>query len=166
MVYPSISPGPRITASLLTNMLPLAVAKNSATDRASVTSTSPDPDLQLTLEASAVYLLDGLIIVSGPVAADLRCLVAGPAGASGTWMLIAPGVASATEPDDVRPRAFSLGSVAAYGLPPTSASGFALRAYISTVSAGTASFDWSQQTSDATAVSVAAGSHLLAHRIA
>ncbi|OII62876.1 hypothetical protein BJP40_26940 [Streptomyces sp. CC53] len=166
MVYPSISPGQRLTADLLTSMLPLAAVKTAATDRASITSTSPDPDLQLSLEASAVYLLRGLIIVSGPVAADLRCLVAGPAGSSGTWGMVAPGVASTTDPDQVRTRAFSLGSVSAYGLSTTSAYAWPLWAYISTVSAGTASFDWSQQTSSATAVSVAAGSHLLAHRIA
>jgi hypothetical protein len=57
-IYPSIAVGQRITADLLTSMLPQTVYKSGTTSRSSTTTLADDPDLVLALPANAVGLVE------------------------------------------------------------------------------------------------------------
>lgn len=56
--YPNITAGQRLTAELLSSMLPLVVVKPATTERASTTTLTIDPDLQFDGEAGATYLVE------------------------------------------------------------------------------------------------------------
>src|SRR5690606_39741904 len=55
----------RIDAALLQSMLPLYIYKTSSTDRTATTTLAADPDLQVELEAGAVYCIEMYIYFGG-----------------------------------------------------------------------------------------------------
>lgn len=89
--YPTPVGGQRLTAALLRSMLPMVARKTSDTSRAATTTTTADPHLQLTLEANAVYIMDGWLKYDGPAAGDLNIDFTGPAGLLGEWTAVGAG---------------------------------------------------------------------------
>lgn len=83
--YPTPVGGQRLTAALLRSMLPIVARKTADTSRPATTVTSADPHLQFTVEANAVYVMDGWIKFDGPAAADLNIDWTAPAGTLGEW---------------------------------------------------------------------------------
>lgn len=168
MPYPVYLAGARITASLLQSAVPLEAMKQADTDRNSTTTPAADPELLLALEASAEYQIEGFLLTSSAAAGasggDLLCTLAGPAGSTGTWSIIGPDTASTGDANTIRQRAFNIGTTSGYGHPNTNQIALMLHGRITTTTAGNASLNWSQVTSNATAVRVAAGSWLRAVR--
>ena len=69
MPIPTWSVGQVLAASDVNNwFVPLTVVKPSDTARSSTTSMTNDPDLQLTLQGSATYMIQGVIFYDGPSA--------------------------------------------------------------------------------------------------
>lgn len=83
--YPTISAGQRITASLLTSMLPQTVRKTADTSRSSTTTVTADPHLQSDADANAVYTVHGFIKYEADTAVDLSIRLSGPSGSLGEW---------------------------------------------------------------------------------
>lgn len=85
--YPTIYAGQRITAALLASMLPLEAVKTGSTSRASTTTVSADPELQLTVAAGADYVGHFYFRISGDPAGDMDVKFTTPGGGSdsGSW---------------------------------------------------------------------------------
>lgn len=83
--YPTLRAGQKVTGTLLASMMPRTVRKVSLTAR-TATSATADPELQITVEASAVYVIEGEVFTNGTVANDdLVAGMTGPTGCTGTW---------------------------------------------------------------------------------
>ncbi len=87
MAYPTLYSGQRFTASLATSMLPITAVKTADTSRASTTTASADPELQVTVEANGDYVFHACIRYSGETAADFKMQFTTPGGGSdsGVW---------------------------------------------------------------------------------
>lgn len=134
----------------------LPAYKLVSTARASNTTNTADPDLQVPVTAGALYKIDGWIITSNTVmAGDLKCTVTGPTGALGRWQLLLPSTTAAADPDAIRVASAALGSTLSYGNPTAGQTGGRLSGTIAVAAtAGTCAFSWAQQTSDTTATNV------------
>jgi hypothetical protein len=145
---------------------PVAI-KTSATSRASNTTPTADPHLQITLVANATYVVEGHLRASNANGVgDIRMTMSAPSGASGGWTVIGPSVGTSTEFDTHRIKNWSFSSVAAFGFPNSDILGLPLQAYVTTgASSGVLSIDWSQQVSDPTNTIMNIGSWLRARRI-
>lgn len=182
--YPTLAAGQRLTASLLRSMLPQWGRKTSDTARSASTTPTDDPHLTFTVEANAVYQCQGWIKYDGPTAADLLISWTLPSGADGEWYGWGAGHSPVI--------AFSNTGVAQ--LDTASSRGYPIRAesmdlitnqrsvgclgvgsYLAVLmsvtlrtgaNGGTFAMKWSQQTSDATAVTVYTDSILRLDRIA
>lgn len=89
--YPQIAAGQRVTAGLLTSMLPDEITKQADTDRLSTTTLALDPELQQPLAANAVYFVEFLLLAGGSTTGDLKTQWQVPAGTSGLKAVIGPG---------------------------------------------------------------------------
>ena len=88
--YPTLRAGRKATGALLASMLPRTVRKVSDTARATSTP-SADPELQISVEANAVYLFEGVFYAANVTATDdINIGWSAPAGADGTWGGIGP----------------------------------------------------------------------------
>jgi hypothetical protein len=144
--------------------VPLASYKASDTSRSSNTSPSNDPDLTLNLAASAVYVVYlSAMYVCASTGIDLKFQFAVPSGATGEYVhwywsgastFAGPGNSADPWTTARAGYAASSGDMGLTG-----------HGTIFTTSSGTLAFQWSQNTSNATAISVRKGSHLLAHRV-
>jgi len=145
--------------------VPLAAIKPSDTQRNNTTSVTNDPDLQLSLAAGAVYLVEALVQYKGTTTgnSDIKFTINAPGGATGFWIDIREGIVgfanvlSATNAFGVTDNAGTNGTA---NLEP-----LFLKASVTTVGAGTLAFAWAQNTSNATNTTVTAGSILSAQRI-
>lgn len=181
--YPTALPGQRITSSLLASMLPQVARKTADTARSAVTTPSADPHLQFELTANAVYIMDGWIKYDGPTAADLLLDFTAPSGTLGEWLgwgaghspVISFNTTPAIVSDSQQSRGYPLRlesndvtAAKSFGCLGTGVSlTMMLNATIRVGSTGgTYSLDWSQQTSDATSVTVFTDSWLRLRRIA
>lgn len=182
--YPTPLAGQRLTAALLRSMLPQVARKTSDTPRAATTTTTPDPHLQFTVEANAVYAMDGWIKYDGPAAADLNLDWTAPAGALGEWTgwgaghspVITFSAAGAVQTDTqggrgypIRTETNDVASARSFGclgtglIPLTVLIAGMLRVGST---GGTYSCDWAQLTSDASPVTLYTDSWLRLQRIA
>ncbi|MFD5425204.1 hypothetical protein [Streptomyces sp. NPDC127084] len=168
MVYPTIPAGGRVTAALLTSMLPLTAAKTGTTARASTTTATADPELQVSVEANAEYKFSAYIRYSGDTAGDLKCTFTGPSGSSGSWGARTMDTAATTSTGNSQAVRTPLGTVKSIGCISTSVpQTFNVEGRLITgASAGTFSFDWAQDTSNATGTGIEADSCFILHRIA
>jgi hypothetical protein len=182
--YPIPLAGQRLTAGQLRSMLPQVARKTSDTQRAATTTTVADPHLQFTVEANAVYIVDGWIKYDGPAAADLNLDWSTPAGALGEWAgwgaghspVITFSAAGAVQTDTqggrgypIRTETNDVASARSFGClgtgltPLTVLVAGTLRVGST---AGTYSCDWAQLTSDASPVTLYTDSWLRLQRIA
>lgn len=167
--YPTILAGQRLTADLLTSMLPLHAAKSGSTSRSSTTTVTADPDLQLSVEANADYTIHGLLRISGPAAGDMDIKFTVPSGATGSYTVTGRlASASALDSDTRTSTRISFGVETQFSTPSTSAAqaNHVVGRLITSSTAGTFSIDWAQTVSDATATVMESDSWIMLKRIA
>jgi hypothetical protein len=166
-VYPTLLAGQRITADLLNSMLPIHAAKSADTSRASTTTITADPELQVPVEANADYIFHALIRYSGSTAGDMSVIFTSPSGSTGVWggnlyettatLATDPQIATRTPLNSQR----DIGCISSSVSMILRISG---RIRMGST-AGTFSFDWAQVTSNATATIVSTDSWLMLRRI-
>lgn len=100
--YPAFRAGQKVTGSLLASMQPLTVRKVSDTARTSDTN-SDDPELQITVEANAVYTMTGtLFAIATNATTDINIAFTVPVGSDGSWSGVGLAVAAAGDTADAR----------------------------------------------------------------
>lgn len=180
--YPTYRAGQRATAQLLDSALPMFARKTNDTPRAATTTLTADEHLLFTIEANAVYALDGWLKYDGPANADLNVDFTAPVGCLGEWAgwgvgdpvigatavpgltldtQAARGYMIRTETNDIT-SARSFGCLGTGGTPIT----LMIKGTVRNGStAGTYSLDWAQLTSQATAVTLYTDSWLRLQRV-
>lgn len=166
--FPTIPAGKIITSGLLMSMLPEWVGKTTSTPRTSTATVAPDPELQAPVVASAEYTFWGYIRYSGGQTGDFKAQFTGPAGSTGSWAARVMNVSDIDQSDPSNATRVALNSPKSIGCISTTAAQtiqFTGRMYTAGT-AGTFSFDWAQDTSNATATSVEADSFFFLRRVA
>jgi hypothetical protein len=168
--YPAISPGQRLTASVLMSMLPLYVRKETDTNRNTTTTVTADPDLQIALEANATYRVRMLIHYSAGSAGGFKTQWSVPSGATGlrsSWG-VGTSPTSTTDPQgDGRWGIHGFTTDTSYGTRNSTNQVLAVEeGDITTTNAGTLALMWAQTASSATDTRVAGRSYLEVRRLA
>jgi hypothetical protein len=180
--YPTPLAGQRLAAALLRSMLPQVARKTADTQRSATTTTSADPHLQFSVDANAVYIMDGWLKYDGDTAGDFKLQVTAPSQALGEWMALGAGnnvVGSNATPTLtlntsggtgylIRTESADLGAGRVHG---ALGAGATLVVTINGTirvgpTSGTVSLDWAQGTSSATATTLYTDSWLRLQRIA
>lgn len=167
--YPPIPPGRILTSGLMMSMLPDTVAKDAHEDRASTAVLAVDSDLQISLEANAVYDVKMYIHYAAISAAGFQTDWSVPTGATGNrWALGAGSTQVASDNVSGRWGVHTFATACEYGdrASATNQLGALEQAVVTTTNAGILALRWAQATSNATATRVAAGSYLTARRLA
>lgn len=170
--YPTIYAGQRITGSLLSSMMPDVIRKLNNTDRTATTTLADDPDLTVLLEANAQYYIEiDLWYAASTGSSGIKTAWTVPAGVTGNRSAL--GMASTVS--DATPAGVGRWGVHGYGTSVfygdrQSSTNLALAretSYLTTsTTAGTCALQWAQDTSDAGACRVAAGSLMRVTRLA
>ncbi|WP_425244858.1 hypothetical protein [Streptomyces sp. NEAU-NA10] len=166
--YPQIFAGDLLDADLLMSMLPIQARKSVSTPRASTTTATADPELQAQVAANAEYGFAAYIRYSGDQTGDFKCAFTGPSGSSGSWgaRTMSTGATLATDSSDAIRT--PIGATKSIGNISTTA-GQTINVQgrlITSSTAGTFSFDWAQNVSNATATVVEADSYFILWRLA
>ncbi|MFD9368766.1 hypothetical protein ACFWA6_13830 [Streptomyces sp. NPDC060020] len=159
--------GAAASAVAALSALTQTVVKTADETRTSVTAVSDDGHLFASLEANSVYRFTASLLFDGPEAADATLTFTAPAGATGGWAPVA-GTLGTTVPDgsaQVKVAARQFGSNSDIGVMASSATLAGIMAMprgIVTTGAtpGLLRLRWAQQTSNASPVSLKAGSLL------
>jgi hypothetical protein len=162
--YPALYVGQRLTATLLQSMLPKQAWKTTDTSRASTTTTTSDPDLQIPVDADTLWDFEMFLYYTGPVGGGgitaLKINLVVPSGATGVFS--GDGMAS-----DVAGYAndqhlgFASGANVAFSAPNTLPASLMVKGTVDIGStAGTVGLSWAQNNSSATATIVKAGSYM------
>lgn len=174
--YPQITAGKRLTADLLSDMLPLVVVKDATTERASTTTLTIDPDLQFDGEAGATYLVEFNLMPAATQAADFKTEWSVPSDASGLKNVLGPG-SSATDSgspknaDNITMRAgvhqFDT-DITYAGVRDDNGLAFLVQEFgiVTLVTAGTVGISWAQGSSNSTAAKLFLGSYMRVTQIA
>jgi hypothetical protein len=161
----------------------MVAIKASDTARSSTTTTAADPELQFSVLANAVYVMDGWLKVSGDATGDINLDWSPPTGSTGEWMGHGPGnnVISATggpgvlAADTAETRGYmvrlesnDIAAARSFGLiTSTDLLTIVLNGTLRVGSSdGTYSLDWAQVSSVATATTIYADSWIRLQRIA
>lgn len=172
MVYPVVLAGQRVTAALLTSMLPLEAYKTGATTRTSTAVMDDDPDLFVDLEASATYAVTFELFFGAILAEDIRTEWAVPSGATGFKGVHGPGsTATDANADNIAMRSGVHGfttDVVYSGVRNDNTLANYVRewGHVTTTNAGVLGLNWAQGTSGLTGTVLFAGSSLIAKRMA
>jgi hypothetical protein len=166
--YPAIAAGQRITTNLLNAMIPVVIDKPSATSRSSTTTVADDPDLTYTLGANGMYLVEFYIKYSTPGpsgTAGFKTQWTVPSGASGNRTCMGPGSSQNDGgADNISMHSGVHGYTTAetYGSRGTSTNQLLAieTSIVTTTSSGACALQWAQQTSNASATSVAVDSFM------
>jgi len=181
--YPTIAAGQRLTASLLRSMQTQTVRKTADTSRSATTTLTADPHLVITLEANAVYTMDGWIKYDGPTAGDLTISFTAPSGCLGEYTSwgAGNGVVGATSTPTlqqdvqdvrgylIRTETNDIQASRGFGCLGTGITPLTLRlngTIRNSSTPGTYSFNWAQTTSNATATTLYTDSWVRLQRIA
>jgi len=168
--YPEVLAGNRITAQLLDSMLPDIVIKPANETVTSSTTLQNDDDLFVSVEANAQY--DVFLTVfhdSEATSGDIKFSWTGPSGATMNWGVHTPTLtttSSTTVPDTNMQVRLINEVVETGGADNTGTTMFASGSLTTSSTAGTLQLQWAQQTSNATASTVRAGSKLHVRRVA
>ncbi|MFF4644977.1 hypothetical protein [Streptomyces sp. NPDC001389] len=143
------------------------VVKTADEQRISTTTVADDGHLYASLEANSVYRFSSTLLFDGPEAADATITYSVPTGATGGWTPFA-GTLGTTVPDgsaQLKVAARQFGSNSDIGVMASSATLAGImalpRGIVTTgATAGLLRLRWAQQTSNATAVTLKAGSLL------
>lgn len=174
--YPQVRAGQKVTGALLESMLPLTVRKTSDTSRTSTTP-SADPELQVAVEANAVYVMRGILYVYASVITDLQLDWSAPTGSDGSWGAVALPEENLTTPAPSNSAAVkTVGTVTitnarAYGVDAAGAGSpgtiHVQSLLITGSTAGTYSVDWSVQSgAPAATLTMMTDSYITLQRIA
>lgn len=172
MSYPVISAGQRITAGLLTSMLPIDVTKGSDQSVTSSTTNVNDNELFASVAANATYNVRGLLLYSARSDTDVKIGWSVPSGGSFSWIAHGQiqdgtgGVSAGMVVDrqSAGATAFPLGGAAAENTTYMTA---IIEGRVVTVgTSGTFRLNWAQRVSNGTASIMRAGSYLQLTRIA
>jgi len=162
-LWPGYTGGQRLTAAALQAGQHMIVTKTANTDRASTTTLADDPDLTFTVAAGAVYAIEFFLHYACTTAAGFKTAWDVPSGASGNKGVQGPG-SSATDGSanniSMRSGVHGFSTTVAYGSR-NSANNQCLayeEALITTSVAGVIAIQWAQNSSNATASRVGAGS--------
>ncbi|MCP3758222.1 hypothetical protein [Streptomyces sp. TBY4] len=172
MVYPSAAAGRWIPASQLNAMQPLYVEKSADQSITSSTVNVNDNALLVPVEANAKYIVNGMLLYSAHSSADIRMGWTGPSDATFEWIIHAQttatgGVASngvVVDRQVIGNSAFPLGGFGAENS--TFMTAPLWGRLVTSTTAGTLQLNWAQQTSNATASIMRAGSWLMLTRVA
>lgn len=143
------------------------VTKTADEPRTATTVLADDGHLFASLEANSVYKFNATLLFDGPEAADASITFTAPAGATGGWTPAA-GTLGTTGPDgsaQIKMAARQFGSASDIGVMASSASLAGIMALPHGIvatgpTAGLLRLRWAQQTSNASAVNLKAGSVL------
>jgi hypothetical protein len=135
--------------------------KNAVTSRASNTTPAIDPDLQLTIPAGGTYVIKGwLNDASGTSAGGLKGSIAFSGSIStGLWGMNGNGTAVSPVP------LTNINTTATLQTAQTAVGNMPLNGALLCTTAGTLSFNWSQNSSNSTASVLGPGSYLRATRV-
>lgn len=167
--YPTVLAGQRITASLLTSMLPQVVYKTASEDRTATTTLTADTDLQAPLEANAIYHVTMHVHFATMTAAGFQTDWSVPSGASGGRSSISAGAGSNTFADTTGNwGVHNFNTSVSHGNRNSSTNQLWLmeEGMITTTVAGTVALRWAQVTSNAAATRVGSNSFMLVRRLA
>jgi len=170
--YPVLYAGQRLTAPLLSSLLPLEAYKATSTTRSSTTTLTDDPDLVIALEANATYIVEVFIRYGAVTAEQFKTAWTVPSGATGGRSRV--GVAS-TVNDTTTGGPFGSGAFGVhafvtsltYGTRNSTSNqvGATEVGTVTTTNAGNVALQWAQNTSGATGTVLASGSYMRAKRI-
>jgi len=164
--YPAISAGQRITATLLTSMLPITIRKPADQSVTSSTTLTNDNDLVASLEANATYELEGYLMAFGstPGVGDMKIDFTIPSGA--TMKYTSFGVVASSPATSYEATVNASSTARAIGTNGSTDMGVPIRADIVMGStAGSVQLRFAQNSSNATATGFRAGSRLRFRRI-
>lgn len=162
--------GQKVLASDLNERVPLFGRVTTGQTVTSSTTLVVCAGLQVAVEADSIYLLDGFIAYNTPAAADLKLALSAPSGATGHWGAFALASTSAGgigSMELIRKTSFGTGTTTVAG---GSDGGIELmcapRAYIATsTNTGSVEFYFAQNSSNATATNIIAGSWVRLHKV-
>lgn len=172
MVYPVIAAGQRITAGLLTSMLPAQIVKPTDQPVTNSTTNINDTALVAPVAASAVYIVTGMLLYSAHSSADIKMGWTGPTGATLDWIAHAQtqtgtgGIASAgvvVDRQSIGNTAFPLGGADATNTVFMTAT--LSGRLVTSTTAGNLQLNWAQQTANVVSSIMRAGSWLLLTRV-
>ncbi|MFE3762264.1 hypothetical protein ACFXPI_10925 [Streptomyces sp. NPDC059104] len=173
MPYPVISAGQRITAGLLTSMLPAPIFKAADQSVTNSTTNVNDNHLLSAVAANATYIITGMLLYSARTDTDVKIGFSGPSGAAMDWIAHAQsqdgtgGLASTgvvVDKQSIGNTSFPLGG---FGAENTTIMTAPLWGRLVTSStAGTFQLNWAQRVSNATASIMRANSWILLTRVA
>lgn len=168
--YPALRAGQRLTAELLDSMLPRFARKTTDTSRASTTTLADDEHLTFTVEANAVYAMDGWIKYFASTTPDIQIGFATPTGTLGEWGWLMPGsttTGTATAGYSIRTDTNDAADPrAGYGTSDSNMYTPISGLWRIGSTAGSLTLRWAQNTSNATATIVFTDSWLRLQRIA
>lgn len=167
--YPPIPPGTTLTYGLLTSMLPITATKTANEPVTSSTTLQNDDELLVAVEANAMYDVLLHLLHDSATAGDVVIGWSGPSGATMNWGMIGAQVtttSSTTVPDVTMP-ALTIAQTNALGGGASIGTYCLVHGVLTTAgTAGTLNFRWAQNSSNATASNVRAGSQLILKRTA
>lgn len=170
-IWPNYTGGQRLTAADLQAGQFIIVTKTANTDRANTTTLADDPDLQFLVAESAVYAIEFRLHFAATTTAGFKTAWDVPSGAAGNKGVQGPG-SSATDTAanniSMRSGVHGFTTTVTYGSR-NSATNQCLayeESLITTSAGGTLALQWAQNTSNATATRLAAGSWARCLRIA
>lgn len=168
--YPVITSGQRVTADLLSSMLPDIIVKPASEDRSSTTTFADDTDLTTTLSANAVYLVEFNVLYATTNVAGFRTAWTVPSGATGVRTSVSAGSAQTqANADNISGRwgVHNFTTATNHGDRNDSTNLLWLleRSVVTTTSSGTLALQWSQVTSSVNPTRVAIGSTLSVMRL-
>jgi hypothetical protein len=170
--YPVIAAGDLITGALMRAMLPDYIVKAASTARASTTTFADDPELSIPVVAGEVCWLEFYLMFASLAAADLKTQWSVPAGTTGNRRVLGPGSAAAdANADNIATRLgvhVAAGSTTYSGVRDSASNFFqVVETGLLTIggTAGNVVMQWAQNTSNATATTLAAGSFVRKTRL-
>jgi hypothetical protein len=169
--YPIIPPGTKLSSAVLASMLPDITWKVNNTDRATATM-ADDPELKTTLEAGATYHVKFFLQFGATNTGRFRTAWTVPSGASGLRSAIGPDqgvvLSGTSSGGQGRFGVHVYGTSCIYGTrgDPALLCVAIEESILSTSVAGTVAIQWAQQTTDAAASRLGAGSYMEVRRLA
>ncbi|MGW1127449.1 hypothetical protein [Streptomyces sp. NPDC002526] len=166
--YPQVYAGQRVTAALLTSMVPNVVVKASTQAVNNSTTLVNDDTLYVPVEAGGVYEVTAWVVHASATAADIQIGWSAPSGSTMTWGVQGPALSSTAASD--APANFqqrSIGQTASLGGGAGTSVCTDARGVLTVgSSSGLLRMRWAQNTANASDTQVLGGSHLRIKRIA
>lgn len=163
--YPSITAGQKITAGLLTQMLPLWAVKPAATSRSAATTPADDPDLILSLPRTGTWAFEAWLSYTGGTlgASDLKMTMA----YTGTTTSNVWGLNGITTASTSQLNAGANGFTGTLSLGTNGGTFYTadIKGSLVASTTGTLSLQWAQNTSSATSTNLRQGSWLRVYQI-